>query len=164
MKLEKKDLTFAQTLEGKTLEELKAIEVEIVKEADENDKKLAELKFDLPAEGYKEAAEAIREFLNKQVVKWQYTLGMKNMYEFFDPNVRPTDIPYPMFDTVLRTLGALEFKGYDEWCAVININNYVEPLREKYVAAAESIYEIAERHNDVINAIDKIQNPQKTQK
>lgn len=159
--MKKEQNKFVESLKNKTLEELQAIEVEIVKEADENDKRLGELKFKLPANGYVEAAKAVRLLLNKQTVKWQFTLGMKNIYDFFDPEVRAAEISYPMFDTVLRTLGALEFTGYEEWCAVINVNNYVEPLRAEYVNAAESIYEIAERHNDVINAIDKIQNPQK---
>lgn len=162
--MKKEQNTFAESLKDKTLEELQAIEVEIVKEADENDKRLAELKFPMPSEGYKEAAEAIRMLLNKQTVKWQFTLGMKNMYDFFTPDTRPAEVPYPLLDSVLRTLGSMEFTGYEQWNAVILIDKYVKPLNKQYIEAAESIYKIAERHNDVINAIDKIQNPQKTQK
>ena len=147
---------FEASLQGKTLEELNKVEEEIVNEADKNDSEMTKKEFDLPEDNYKVVAEAVRMFLNKQSVQWQYTLGMVGMYDFWDPEKKSEKIPYPQLDAILRTLGNMQFTGYDEWAAVVAINKYFEPLHEAYVDATEMTYDIAARHDAVIKAIDAL--------
>lgn len=148
---------FEKTLIGLSLEELEAIEAKIVAEADEIDEKVSKEEYKLEKENYKEVATAIRMFLDKQTVEWQYTLGMVGMYDFWDPDKKPETIPYPQLDSILRTLGTLRFTGYKEWAAVIVINKYFEPLHQNYQDATEKIYMVAAKHNAVLDQMKKVQ-------
>ena len=103
---------------------------------------------------YKEAAEAIRYLLNKQSVQWQYALTYVAMFDFWDPEKQPKEVAYAMLDSTLRTLGQLQFTGYNEWCAVIAINKYFEAVQEDYVNVTESVYDVASKHNVVMEAME----------
>ena len=120
-----KQLTeYAESLKGKTLDELEKIESELIAEADENDQTVSKLEFDLPKDNYKVVAEGIRMLLNKQTVQWQYTLGLVGLYDFWNPEKRAKKIPFAQLDAILRTLGQMQFTGYNEWAAVVAINKY----------------------------------------
>lgn len=147
---------YKKSLEGKTLEELRKLEEELMVEADKNDVKIKEAEFDLSSENYETVAEAVRYFLDSQEVAWQYALAMVSMYDFWDPKKKADKIPYPQLDATLRTLGGLKFKGYNEWAMVIAINKYFEPLHESYASLTEPAYEIATKHSYVMDAIQKL--------
>ena len=129
----------------KTLKELEKIESKLIAEADAN-------------ENYEVVANAIRMFLNKETVQWQYTLALVGLYDFWDPKKEPTKIPYAHLDAILRKLGQMQFTGYDEWAAVVAVNKYFEPLHNAYVDATEKTYDIASKHQIVMDAMDKIKN------
>ena len=150
---------FEKSLKGKTFEELTELEQKIIAEADKADKKVADTKFDLPDETYKEVAKAIRYFINKKTVQWQYTLAMQTMYDFWDEK-NPKKISYATLDSTLRTLGEMQFTGIDEWRMVIVINKYFEPLRTLYVSTTQQVYDIASKHSAVIKALE-LQDPSK---
>ncbi len=145
---------FSKSLKEKTLEELEKIEQEIIAEADKNGEELGKIEFDMPSENYEEVAAGVQYFLNKQSVQWQYTLGMVSMYDFWDPENRSEKIPYPHLDSILRTLGGLQFTGYKEWAMVVAINKFFEPLQKAYVDATELTYDIAAKHDVVMKAIE----------
>lgn len=152
-----KDLNdYKNSLEGKTLEELEALEQEIVKEADKLNSDLSKAMLKVPAENYKEAATAIRRVLDKQSVQWQYTLGMINMYDTWDPENKPSEVPYPVLDATIRTLGALQYKGYDEWKDVIMFTEFFEPVKEEYTKISASVYDSADKHCAIQDAIARV--------
>ena len=144
-----------------SLEELEKLEQEIIAEADKNGEELGKIEFDMPSENYELVARAIRMFLNKQEVQWQYTLGMVAMYDFWDPEKRPIKIPYAHLDSILRTLGGLKYCGYDEWSAVVAVNKFFEPLQQAYVDATQETYDIAMKHDQVMKAMELVQTPNK---
>lgn len=148
-------LEFEKTLIGKTQAELEKIEQEIIDEADKIDAEIGKEVYDLPEDNYPAVAEAIRMFLDKNTVEWQYTLGMLGMYEFWDPEKKPDGIPYPQLDSIIRTLGTLRFTGHEEWAAVIIINKYFEPLHNCYKDATEKIMMIGAKHSAVIDQMKK---------
>ena len=147
---------YAESLNGKTFEELEKIESELIAEADANDQKVSKTEFDLPKENYKEVAEGIRMLLNKQTVQWQYTLGLVGLYDFWNPEKKAKKIPYAQLDAILRTLGQMQFTGYTEWAAVVAINKYFEPLHNAYVDATEKTYDIASKHQAVMQRMEDI--------
>lgn len=144
---------YKESLSGKSLEELKDIEQDLIKEADELDAKIKETNFNLPEKGYDKVSEAIRALLNTQSVNWQYALAYVAMYEFWNPEKKPDTVAYPMLDNTLRIFGQMEFKGYNEWVAVVAVNKYFEPLQEEYGALTEKVYDIASKHNLVMEAM-----------
>lgn len=149
---------YEESIQGKTLEELEKIESELIAEADENDQKVSKLEFELPKENYKVVAEGIRMLLNKQTVQWQYTLGLVGLYDFWNPEKCSKKIPFAQLDAILRTLGNMQFTGYNEWCAVVAINKYFEPLHNDYVEATEKTYDIASKHQIVMKKMDDFKN------
>lgn len=152
MKKETNFEDFKKSLEGKSLPELQEIEKQIVAEADKIDKEISETTFNLPKENYETVADAIKYFLNKQTVQWQYTLGMVGMYDFWDGK-QQTKIPYAQLDSILRTLGGMQFSGYEEWAKVIAINKFFEGLREQYVEVTQKAYDVATRHQMLMDAM-----------
>ena len=146
---------FEQSLKAKTLEELKALEQEIIKEADDIDKEVSSKEFKLEKTNYAIVAQGIRDLLNKKTVQWQFTLGMLAMYDFWDPKKNPGKVVYPMLDGTLRALGDATFTGYEEWASVVAINKYFEGIRQEYIRTTEKVYDIASKHNAVIDAINK---------
>lgn len=153
-KKEKQMQEFKESLKELTLEQLTEKEQEIIKTADENDKRIGEIKIDIPKDNYKVVATAIQNFLDKETVTWQYTLGLVTLYEYWNPDTFPNTITYPMLDATLRTLGELKFTGYKEWAAVVAVNKYFEPLHAKYEELTETIYDIASEHSAVISEME----------
>lgn len=151
---QKKLDAFKESLKSKKLEELQKLEQEIIKEAEETDNKVAQTMYDLPTENYKVVAEAIRYFLNKQTVQWQYTLGLVTMYDFWNVDTKPDKINHPTLDATLRTLGEMQFTGYEEWARVVAINKYFEPLHEAYAKTTEQVYDVASKHNMVLDEME----------
>lgn len=146
---------FQKKLEGKTFEELKKMEEEIIEKANKIDNEVAKAEFDLPEKNYETVAKAVKYFLNKESVQWQYTLGMHVMYDFWDENKKPKTIPYPQLDSILRTLGKMQFTGNDEWCMVIAINKYFEPLHKAFAETTDKVYTVASKHNAIMDALEK---------
>ena len=144
---------YKKLIDSKSLEEVLEIERGIVKEADDINDKISKYQFKLSSKGYKDAAEAIRYFLNKQTITWQYTVGMITMYEFWNPTQNPKTVGYPMFDGTLRTLGEMKFTGYEEWKRVIKINDFFKDIRQEYSELTEEIWDNASKHNVICDRI-----------
>lgn len=152
-----KDLNdYKKSLEGKTLEELEALEQEIIKEADKLNENMSKAKLKVPTKNYKEAAMAIRRALDKQSIQWQYTLGMVNMYETWDPENKPAEIAYPTLDATIRTLGSLQYTGYNEWKDVLLFSEFFEPIKEEYTKISVGVYDNADMHCAIQDAMTKI--------
>jgi len=144
---------YRREIESKSLEEILELEQQLIKEADEINEKISKYQFKLPVKGYKGAAEAIRYFLDKQSVTWQYTVGLIAMYDFWLPSNNPKTVGYPMFDGTLRMLGELKFTGYDEWKRVYIINEYFKDLRDEYQELTQEIWDNASKHNIICDRI-----------
>ena len=138
---------FKKTLLNKTDEELQTLLNGIIEESKELDAEVANIKYDLDDNGQTGSFEAIRYFLNKQEVQWNYTLGIIELYEFF--NVKQKTINFATLDTVLRMLGSLKFTGYDEWKKVSLVNDYFTSVAQDYRDLTDEIYNIGERYDAV---------------
>lgn len=144
---------YKKLINEKTLDEVLEIEKEIIKEADELNENIAKYSFKLPKKNYEKACNAIRYFLDKQEVTWQITLGMITLYDFWDPNNKPASVLYPLFDSTLRTIGEMKFKGYTEWKYVVDINDYFKDLREEYANVTEKIWDNASKHSIICDRL-----------
>lgn len=147
---------FKKSIASMSEEQLKAAEEEIVKEADEVNKEVQSATIELPA-NHKDAFTAIRKLLGKVKVQWQYATAMAEMYDFWNPTKKKAGtVEYGLLDATLRYLGQLEFEGYDEWSAVSTINAYFEPIKSDYIAISTKIYDVADKHNAILERMDAI--------
>ena len=146
---------FKKSLADMTEDQLNTLINEITDESRKLDEKVSSIEYDIPAKGQKDAFDAIKYFLNKQKVQWNYALGLVNIYEFFDGSQKK--ITFAMLDTILRMLGSLEYEGYDEWKKVVSINDYFTPAATEYREVTDSIYDIAERYQAVEGQLKLLQ-------
>ena len=138
---------FKKSLSGKTEAELNTMLEGIIEESKALDAEVGNLIYDINAEGQEEAFTAIKYFVNKQKVRWDYTIGLIELYEFFDKEQKT--ITFAALDTILRMLGSLEFDGYYEWKKVKLVNDYFANVAQSYRETTEKIYDIAERYQAV---------------
>ena len=135
---------FKASLANMTKEELEGLATKHTEESEETESKVANLKYALENKGQKAAWDAIKTFLDKQSVKWNYALGLITLYEFFDKPQK--EISFAMLDTVLRLLGSIEYTGYTEWKLVTTINDYFTPISVDFRDVTDEIYDVAERY------------------
>lgn len=155
----KKMSEFKKKIQNASLDELKQLEQDVIKEADKVNKEVQETKFELPNDenSYINVAYSIRDFLDKVSVQWQYAQAMKDMYNFWNPDKKPESVQYGLLDATLRQLGQMEFKGIDEWSAVTTINAYFEPIKEKYIEVSTKIFDVADKHNAILEKMDAME-------
>lgn len=147
---QKKYNEYVASLEGKSVDELKAMEQELIKLMDKNDKKVSEAKFALP-DGYADFRTNVLYFLDKQTVQWQYALGMLELVESLKEDMK--EIAYPLFDVIVSNLGQLQFKGIEEWKKVKQMTEYVKPISEEYAVLKAYTYLLAEEHSALLSKL-----------
>lgn len=137
---------FVKSLEGKTNEELLAIEQDLIKEIDKHDRKVAKYEFKVAdKEALKEAVEVYRFFINKQKLQFSYVEGMLQLWDAFNPDIET--IPYPTFDVILMNLGQLQFEGHDEWVKIMKFNEFTKPYSDEYTKLKARTYLLSEEHS-----------------
>ena len=51
----------------------------------------------------------------------------------------------------------MEFTGISEWKAVMTVNSYFEPIKEKYITVSQKIFDVADKHNAILEKLDEIE-------
>ena len=137
---------FVKSLDGKTNEELLAIEEELIKTIDKHDRKVAKYEFKVvDKEALSKAVDAFRYFLNKQKVQFSYVEGLLQLWDAFNPDLEA--IPYPTLDCCLMNLGQLQFEGHDEWVKIMKFNEFTKPYSEQYLHLKSKTYLLSEEHS-----------------
>lgn len=137
---------FVKSLEGKTNEELLAMEQDLIKEIDKHDRKVAKYEFKVvDKEALSKAVDAFRYFLNKQKVQFSYVEGLLQLWDAFNPDLEA--IPYPTLDCCLMNLGQLQFEGYDEWVKIMKFNEFTKPYSDEYTKLKARTYLLSEEHS-----------------
>ena len=153
----KKMSDFKKTIQNATIDELKKLEQDVIKEADKVNKEVQETTFVLPEEDYQLTAQAIRTLLSKVSVQWQYAQAMVDMFNFWNPDEKPESVVYGLLDATLRQLGQMEFEGPMEWKAVTTVNAYFEPIKEQYIEVSTKIFDVADKHNAILEKMDAME-------
>lgn len=145
---------YKKSLEKKSLKQLQKMEQEVVTEADTIDKEVAATTFPLKEEDYAVVAPFIRKFIESKSVQWQYAVALKQLVDFWS-DTKPEVVPFPVLDSTLRLLGELQYKGYEEWSEIIAINNYFASISNDYTTTMQRAWDVASRHNAIMDAMQK---------
>ena len=97
-----------------------------------------------------DVAKFVIEFLNRSEVDWQFTLGLFDCVKFWK-NTAVTAVTYGIFDTTLRLLNNLRFKGYTDWRNILVVNEYMKACHEPYSIDTAYIVFINQRHQEIMN-------------
>ena len=134
------------------------MEQEVIKEQDEVSDYLKDLVYELPKEvvfdgekyTVKDIATKIIYFLNKKDVEWKYTLGLYQLVKFWKAE-NPTKISYGAYDSTLRLLNQVTFKGFQEWRDILAVNEYLRNGHERYSKDTSWVLFCTEKHNTLLD-------------
>lgn len=129
----------------------------------EHEEMLNSAKYELPKEviyegkrySKKDVSIKILYHLNKLEVKWQYTLGLKQLYDLWKSEDF-NEIPYRVYDTTLRTLDQVTYKGHTEWDDILIVNEYLSLCHNVYSLDTGMLAYLSEMHNMVMNRMKEI--------
>lgn len=142
-------------------EEVKAKESEIMLLMDENDAYLRtvvypvseEVTFDGTTVNKKTACGMIADFIATQEVEWSYTLGLFELCKIWKG--APETIQYHAYDSTLRILGGMKYKGIESWRKILTVNEFLGSCHEEYMRDTSFMLYLSNLHNVVIDALKK---------
>jgi hypothetical protein len=149
-----------KVLDLKTIEDAELEEKACIEDAEKYEKYIAqtayELKNDVTYDGShytkREIATMIMYFIGKQEVKWDFTLGLYELYKLWKNDVNV--LTFRQLDSTLRVLDQCQFKGFKEWKDILAINEYFKSNHEQFsIDTAGTIY-LAQRHNAVMDQME----------
>ena len=158
---------YHDTINGlETLEACAEEEQNLMKRMDEVDKRLNEVTYTLPESiefenkhySRKDIISKVVYFLNKIEVKWEHTLGMYQLVALWKGD-NFTEIPYRAYDSTLRCLNQVTFKGFSEWTDILAVNEYLSVAHNEYSLDTGMLIFYSECHNALMDRM-KALNPQ----
>ena len=146
-----------------TIDECNAEEQILMATMDEVDARLNVVEYDLPEStefdgkhySRKDIIASIVYFLNKIEVKWEHTLGMYQLVALWKGD-NFTKIPYRAYDSTLRCLNQVAFKGYSEWTDILAVNEYLGRCHNEYSLDTGLLIYLSECHNAVLTRQDEL--------
>ena len=143
---------------------LKLREDELMAEMKTFEEYLVGTKYDIPSsvdyEGvfYSKAdiADRIVKFINKNEVEYQYTLGLCQLVKMWKDVKNITHIDYHKYDSTLRVLGQLRFKGYKEWSDILAVNKFFAGCHEQYVKDTSFQIYLSKKHNAIMDRMQAL--------
>ena len=94
-------------------------------------------------------------FLNKIEVKWEHTLGMYQLVDLWKGD-NFTQIPYRAYDSTLRCLNQVSFKGMQEWTDILAVNEYLSIAHNEYSLDTGMLIFYSECHNVLMNRMKEL--------
>lgn len=156
------------------MEKLHELEQEVIKKINENNDRLAAVKYPIPEQtafrgqaftrakvgGY------IADLLNAQEVTWQMTLGLFDVIDFWKKTANEKneigEVPYQIYDATLRFLGQQKYRGYEMFKKVLVVSSLFTEARDLYLNDLTYTYYLANKHNAIIEregAIEALNTP-----
>lgn len=102
----------------------------------------------------------IAELIENNEVEWSYTLGLYELSKLW--RTAPETIQYHAYDSTLRVLGGMKYKGRDQWRKILTINEFMGCCHEEYMRDTAYMLYLSNLHNVVIDALKKY-NPEVTE-
>ena len=154
-----------QVLAMKTMDECLAEEQILMASMDEVDARLNSVVYKLPEYiefggkrySHKDIVSKVVYFLNKIEVKWEHTLGMYQLVDLWKGD-NFTEISYRAYDSSLRCLNQVTFKGMQEWTDILAVNEYLSVAHNEYSLDTGMLIFYSECHNILMDRM-KALNP-----
>lgn len=161
--LEAELVEYSEEITNKDLteEDLLKKEQEVIKELEDYDNYLNKVVYELPKEHVfnekkytrNDIAKKIIYFFSKMEVEFQYTLGMYQLVDLWKDNIEK--INYKAYDSTLRCLGGLKFKGYNEWEDILAVHDYLSECHEAYKMDLAWYIYLSTKHNAILDVMKK---------
>lgn len=164
--LEADVVTYTEVVSTMTVEELKAEETELMEEFKKDDEYLSKVTYKLPdSVDYdgstvkrSDLANKIVSFLNRLEVDFRSTLGLYQCIRYWKQR-STEDVAYGAFDSTLRMLGTLKFKGERDCFDILVINNWFTAAHGAYSRDNMWTRYLTARHQAILKAIETLEKP-----
>ena len=159
--LEAELVQFSEEMQGKTVEELKESEAALMEEFKNYEEYVKDVTYEVPmsveydGQSFKasEVHKKIIFFLNKLEVDFRATLGIYQAIRFWK-TLKDNTVPYHVYDSTVRLLGTLKFKGESECLDVLIINNYFSPTHAEYSKDNTYLQYLSAKHQVIMKAME----------
>lgn len=146
---------------------LLALEQELMKEAQEYEEYLKTVVYKLPDDcEFKnqrytrvQVAKFVVAALSRLEVEWQYTLGLDDLFDLWG-NKDFVEISQGAFDSTLRLLNQLKYKGRTDIREILVVNAYLSQCHNEYSLDTAWNILISEKHNAIMDRVKLIQREQ----
>lgn len=147
-----------------TMEELSKEEESLMEEAREYDKYLdtveyplvEKVEFDGSNYSRNDLAKVILGAISKMEVEWAGTLGLYEMYNIWK-NKDMTSIAYKVFDSTLRILNQVKYKGPQEWKDMLAVNKFLAECHGEYTLDTNFNILLSKKHNCILERYELVQ-------
>lgn len=146
------DIAELEKMEQENIEEQKAVKEYIDERKYELQKSVT---FDGEKYTTKDVVARIIYFLNKKEVEWKFTRGMMELVKFWKSE-NPTVIAYGAYDSTLRLLNQISYKGYTEWRDINIVNEYLRTAHGDYSKDTSWVYSLANKHNTIVDRMEQL--------
>lgn len=155
-----------------TTDEIKALEEALMGDFKANDEYLSKVTYELAPEveydecTYKcgELVDKIISFINQMEVEFRATLGIYQTIRYWE--TKGTEpVAYAAFDSTLRMLGTLKYKGKRECRDILAINNWFAGAHDRYVRDNVYTNYLASIHQALMTRmedLEKVEEPSET--
>lgn len=151
---------YGEELKNLKKKDLEKEEENLIKIQEDFDIVIGETEYELPDtseyRGYttsrKDLAAKIIYFLNKLECNWQTSLGVYEAIALWK-NIGKT-ISYATYDSTIRILGSMRFKGETELRDILIINHFLTSAEQAYLRDTIYIQYLAGKHNAVMQALN----------
>ena len=102
----------------------------------------------------------INDFIKRKEVQFSYTLGLLELYNFWHSvgiTNGPTEISYGVYDSTLRILGDMVFKGPQDWENIIIINEYFRLINDEYIKDLTALQYYSQLHSQLLDRMKLLQ-------
>ena len=93
-------------------------------------------------------------FLDNQELAWEHVYGVYNLIKIWK-NKDVEKISYGAYDSTLRILKTLKYRGFENWKSIQTINEYLSNCHLEYARDTSYIIYVSKLHNAVIDAQEK---------
>lgn len=167
--LEAEVALYTEEIAGMDSEALKKEETDLMEVFKVNDEYIAGVEYELPGDleydGRKikrnELTTKIVGFLNRIEVQFQATLGLYQCIRFWK-TAGDGKIPYGAFDSTLRMLGTLKFKGEQDCFDILVINNWFTAAHDAYSRDNIWTQYLHARHQAIMQALEALDKDKET--
>lgn len=155
---------YAETVAAfNTADECTAEEQVLMGSMDEVQAHLDVVEYELPKDVYyenkrytkKDIAAKIVYFLNKIECKWEQTLGVHQLISLWKHDSLE-NINYRVYDSTLRCLNTVTFKGDDEFVGILATNEFLSKCHNEYSLDTGMLLYFSECHNIVMNRMKEL--------
>lgn len=161
--LESDLVQFSEEISNLTIDELKALEEKLMEIFKLNDEYLSKVSYNLQTsveydgETYMKSyiIDAIISFINRIEVDFRATLGIYQAIKFWKTKVNES-IPYGVFDSTLRMLGTLKFKGERDCRDILIVNNWFAGAHKQYLRDNVYTNYLASKHQALMDRMNKL--------